>query len=95
MAARKRPWLFHAALTVVCWGVWGALIEIPEKAGFPETLGYCVWALTMIIPGVIVLLKEGRLDTTHSTVTYGMIIGLLGAAGQLLLFAALSASRSS
>ena len=89
MAARKRPWLFHAALTVVCWGVWGALIEIPEKAGFPETLGYCVWALTMIIPGVIVLLKEGRLDTTHSTVTYGMIIGLLGAAGQLLLFAAL------
>ncbi|HEY8510695.1 MAG TPA: DMT family transporter [Cyclobacteriaceae bacterium] len=86
---RSRPWLLFAMLTVFCWGIWGALIEIPEKAGFPETLGYCVWASTMIVPGVIVLTRSGRLDTSVTTATLGLIIGLLGAGGQLILFTAL------
>jgi drug/metabolite transporter (DMT)-like permease len=89
MAKQRRPWLFYASLTVACWGVWGALIEIPEKAGFPETLGYCVWALTMVIPGAIVWLRAGRLDISVPTAAHGLVIGILGAAGQLLLFAAL------
>ena len=29
-------------------GVWGAFSEIPEKKGSPATLGYSVWALTMV-----------------------------------------------
>lgn len=33
---------------VTFMGVWGALIEIPEKSGFPATLGYIVRALTMV-----------------------------------------------
>src|SRR5256885_9776784 len=28
-------WLFYAIITTVFWGIWGAFIEIPEKAGFP------------------------------------------------------------
>ena len=36
-------------------GVWGALIEVPEKNGFPATLGYVVWALTMIPAAIIAL----------------------------------------
>ena len=43
-AAPARPWLFFALVTTLAWGVWGALIELPEKAGFPATLGYSVWA---------------------------------------------------
>ena len=44
----NRTWLSYAIITTIFWGVWGALIEVPEKAGFPATLGYIVWALTMI-----------------------------------------------
>lgn len=45
-----------AIITTLFWGVWGAFIEIPEKAGFPATLGYSVWALTMI-PCALVALR--------------------------------------
>jgi len=27
-------WLTYAIITTIFWGVWGALIEIPEKNGF-------------------------------------------------------------
>src|SRR3989304_1387654 len=40
-------WFFYAVVTMLFWGVWGAFIERPEKNGFPATLGYAVWALTM------------------------------------------------
>ncbi len=55
---KKRPWLLYALITTTFWGVWGALIEIPEKAGFPATLGYSVWALTMIPPALIALKQQ-------------------------------------
>jgi hypothetical protein len=35
----KKLWLLFAFITTAFWGVWGALIETPEKAGFPATLG--------------------------------------------------------
>ena len=41
-------WLTYAVITTLFWGVWGAFIEVPEKRGFPATLGYVVWSLTMI-----------------------------------------------
>ena len=86
----KRPWLLFALITTVFWGVWGSLIEIPEKAGFPATLGYIVWALTMIpcaIVGLVVI--KWKLERDLKSILYGMIIGLLGAGGQLILFHAL------
>jgi drug/metabolite transporter (DMT)-like permease len=83
----SRSWFTFALMTTIFWGVWGALIEIPEKAGFPATLGYCVWALTMIIPSVISLRNAGwQLDTSLKAVVSGLIIGLLGAVGQIVLF---------
>lgn len=72
------------------WGVWGALIEIPEKAGFPATLGYIVWSITMIPCALIGLhLIKWKLDFDLKSVLFGLIIGLLGAGGQLCLFHAL------
>ncbi|MCX6326704.1 MAG: hypothetical protein NT144_08680 [Bacteroidia bacterium] len=44
----NRMWLIYAIITTIFWGVWGAFIEIPEKSGFPATLGYVVWSLTTI-----------------------------------------------
>jgi drug/metabolite transporter (DMT)-like permease len=85
-----RPWLIYAIITTSFWGVWGALIEIPEKAGFPATLGYSVWALTMIPPALIALgLAKWKLEYDGRAILLGSIIGFLGAGGQLILFLAL------
>jgi len=83
-------WLVYALITTLFWGVWGALIEVPEKAGFPATLGYSVWALTMI-PCALVALRVGKwhLDRDLRSVMLGSAVGFLGAGGQLLLFEAL------
>jgi len=84
---KARPWLTYALITTVFWGVWGAFVEIPEKAGFPATLGYCVWALTMIVPAFFALRNNRwKLETGRRAVFYGLLIGFLGAIGQLVLF---------
>ena len=84
---RSRSWLTYALVTTLFWGVWGALIELPEKAGFPATLGYCVWALTMIIPSYFSLRSNGwKLDTNRKAIVSGLAIGFLGAIGQIVLF---------
>jgi drug/metabolite transporter (DMT)-like permease len=73
--------------TVVLWGVWGALSGLSAEHGFPDTLVYGVWALTMIPPAAFILWLGGwRLDRTPRAVVYGLLIGLLGAGGQMLLF---------
>lgn len=85
-----RPWLLYAFVTTLFWGVWGALIEIPEKAGFPATLGYTAWALTMVPCAVVALTTvKWQLDRSTKAAALGLAAGLLGAGGQLLLFLAL------
>lgn len=87
---KVRPWLIYAIVTTAFWGIWGALIEIPEKAGFPATLGYTVWALTMIPPALIALKKIAwKLEYDKKSILLGLIIGFTGAGGQLILFQAL------
>ncbi|MBW4330671.1 DMT family transporter [Stakelama sp. CBK3Z-3] len=86
-AATGRAWLFYAITTVVLWGIWGAFSSVSPERGFPETLVYCVWALTMIPPALIVLAQaRWRLDLNPRAIFYGMAVGLLGAGGQLVLF---------
>ncbi len=86
-----RNWVVYALVTVVLWGVWGALAGLSAQHGFPDTLVYCVWALTMIPPALIVLARNGwKLDFSAGAIAYGMTIGLLGAGGQMLLFKALT-----
>lgn len=87
---KSKLWLLFAIVTTLFWGVWGALIEIPEKAGFPATLGYCVWALTMIPPALVALKLVGwKLERDRRSILLGSAVGLLGAGGQLVLFQAL------
>ena len=90
-AATPRRWLAHALVTVALWGVWGALSGISAERGFPETLVYCVWALTMVPPALFVLWRNGwKLDRSPRAIAFGMLIGLLGAGGQMVLFHALT-----
>ncbi|MFT4089353.1 MAG: DMT family transporter [Asticcacaulis sp.] len=82
-----KRWLWFAFATVALWGVWGAFAGISAARGFPETLVYCVWALTMILPAVYVLAKAGwKLDRDPMAILYGLIIGFTGAGGQMILF---------
>ncbi|MDR6624359.1 DMT family transporter [Caulobacter segnis] len=90
-AAPPRRWLSFAALTVVLWGVWGAFAGVSAQRGFPETLVYCVWALTMIAPAVIVMHREKwKLDRDPRSILHGLLIGLTGAGGQMILFYAVT-----
>lgn len=87
---KNRPWLLFALITTVSWGVWGALTEIPIKEGFPVTLGYVVWSLTMIPCAIVGLWLIGwKLEYDWKSVLQGSLIGFLGAGGQLMLFHAL------
>jgi uncharacterized membrane protein len=87
---KRKPWLLYALITTLSWGIWGAFIEIPEKNGFPATLGYCIWALTMIPCALLALYLTGwKLQFDKKSVLYGGIVGLTGAGGQLILFQAL------
>ncbi len=91
MPARSSSWVVYALVTVALWGVWGALAGLSAQHGFPDTLVYCVWALTMIPPALFVLARNGwKLDVSARAIAYGMTIGLLGAGGQMLLFKALT-----
>ena len=84
-------WLANAITTVVLWGIWGAFTGLSPEHGFPETLVYCVWAIMMIPPALIVLRQDGwRLDRTPAAIAYGMGVGLLGAGGQMVLFYAVT-----
>lgn len=86
----KQPWLAFALVTTLFWGLWGALIEIPEKAGFPPTLGYAVWSLTMIPCALFAIHRNHwKIERDLKSVFLGSSVGFLGAGGQLILFQAL------
>jgi len=86
----KRPWLLYALVTTLFWGIWGALIELPGRAGFPPTLVYIAWSLTMIPCSLVALaIINWKLDIDLKSVFLGMVIGLTGAGGQIVLFQAL------
>jgi len=86
MGIKKKNWLFFALITTVFWGVWGAFSELPEKAGFPGTLIYASWALTMIIPAIYALNSiKWKIEYDKKSIIYGLLIGFLGAGGQLAL----------
>lgn len=86
-AAGPKTWLVYAFATTILWGIWGAFTPISAERGFPDTLVYCVWSLTMIAPALYALARQDwRLDYGWQALAHGMIIGLTGAGGQMVLF---------
>src|ERR1700683_5684622 len=78
-------WLRYALLTTLMWGVWGAFTSLPSEHGFPDTLTYVVWALTMIPPAIWALRHAATgLQRDARSVMLGLAIGLLGVGGGLL-----------
>jgi uncharacterized membrane protein len=83
----KKPWLIYALITTGFWGVWGAFAEFPTRYGFPETLVYVVWTLTMIPPALYAMQRVGwRVRRDPKSMLLGASIGFTGAGGQMLLF---------
>jgi uncharacterized membrane protein len=82
-----KRWLLYAIITTLFWGVWGAFAEFPTRYGFPETLVYVVWALTMIPPAIYAMQRvRWKIATDAKSVFLGALIGFTGAGGQMLLF---------
>ena len=85
----RNGWLGFALLTMITWGVWGAFTGLPTEHGFPDTLVYVVWSLTMIPPALIALKRVGwKVKFDGRSVFLGLSAGVLGAVGQMVLFAA-------
>lgn len=84
----KSPgWLIYALATTLLWGVWGAYTHVPAEHGFPATLIYAVWALTMVPTALFALWRvRWRIARDRRSVLMGSAIGLLGAGGQMALF---------
>ena len=57
--AAEESWLIYAFATTILWGVWGAFTGLSAERGFPDTLVYCVWSLTMIPPALYALARIG------------------------------------
>ncbi len=90
MRVKIPAWFLYALTTTLTWGIWGAFIEIPENAGFPSSLGFIVWSVTMIPFAFIAMHIAGwKLERRFETIRDGLIIGMTGAGGNLLLFEAL------
>lgn len=88
---KSKSWLLYALSTMIFWGVWGAFTGFPAENGFPETLTYVVWAITMILPAVVSLkLGNWKIQKDGRSIAFGLIIGLLGAGGQMVLFYAVT-----
>lgn len=84
---QRRLGLLFAIVTTLFWGVWMAFLNRPVENGFPETMGYVAWSLTMIPPAFVALSLAGwRLETNSKSIMLGCLAGLLGAGGQLVLF---------
>jgi uncharacterized membrane protein len=83
----RRTGLMFALVTTGFWGIWVAFAGVPAQRGFPETLIYVVWALTMIPPALYALARiSWKLPRERSALVLGALIGLTGAGGQMLLF---------
>ena len=84
---KTNNWITFVIVHVAFMGVWGALVEIPEKNGFPATLGFVAWTLSMIPAAIVALVNnKWKLETDTRSIVLGSIVGLLGAIGQLVLF---------
>ncbi|PID91260.1 MAG: EamA family transporter [Bacteroidetes bacterium] len=84
---RTDSWISFVIVHVGFMGTWGALIEIPEKNGFPASLGFIAWALSMIPAALLALYLRGwKLDSDKASIIWGSLVGFLGAIGQLELF---------
>lgn len=87
VVVKPRAWIMYSVLTVCCWGGWGAVMDVPKSNGFPNELGYIMWAFSMLLPAIFALKAiNWRLDVSLKAIGFGAIIGGLGAGGQLILY---------
>ncbi len=63
---------------------------MPTGEGFPSTLSYVVWSLTMIPCALFAIgQRSWKLEVSKTAMIQGCLVGFLGAGGQLVLFEAL------
>lgn len=87
---KHKSWLWYSLIVTLFWGVWGAMSEMSVKAGIPPTIGYVIWAITLLLPAILAMrIINWKPEKDKKSILYGFITGLSGSAGQLILFQAL------
>ena len=91
--ARKRfpAWLVFSLLTIVLWGVWGALTKV-ISADIDAYMNQVLFAIG-VVPVMAIVLLSGRLSGGISRkrgIFYAFITGVLGGTGNIAFFMAFS-----
>ncbi len=91
--ARKRfpAWLVFSLLTIVLWGVWGALTKA-ISADIDAYMNQVLFAIG-VLPVMAIVLFSGRLSggvNRKRGVFYAFITGVLGGTGNIAFFKAFS-----
>ncbi len=86
-SALGRRWLSYSLVTAAAWGT-ASVFDAPfVEHPTPDTLLYVAWALLLVPLALYLLSRNGwKLQHDARAVTLGMLIGVLGACGQMALF---------
>jgi bacterial/archaeal transporter family protein len=92
-AARKRvpAWLLFSLLTIVVWGVWGALTKV-ISADIDAYTNQVLFAIG-VLPVMAIMLLSGKLSggvNRKRGIFYAFITGVLGGTGNIAFFMAFS-----
>jgi transporter family protein len=87
---RMPPWLIYSLLTVLLYGIWGALSKVVSNDMSPYM--YQVAFSVGLLPVVAVVLRSRRLSGGHDRkrgILYAFGTGVLGGTGNMALFKSL------
>ncbi len=89
-------WLAYTLVTVVLWGVWGFQSKIVVNRMSPW-MGQVLLTVGLVVPVAIVLASPRRFAGSRRGRGFGyaFLTGLLGGAGNILFFAALTKGEAS
>jgi transporter family protein len=86
-------WLLYSLLALLAWGVWGLVSKLAADRVAP-LLNQVLCTVGLLAPALVVFLSRARVHVNRMESRRGIVVGLLsglvGALGNLALFAALS-----
>ena len=88
MRALQTRWFWCCVFCVACWVPWTFLSKLGSETIPPNTMQYLFnWGSIPV--GLVFLVRQRfRLEKSAKGIAFGLLVGILSAAGQLALFAA-------
>ena len=94
LAVTKQKWFWYSILCVACWGPWALFAKLGSEEIPPKAMQF-LFTLGCIPVGFLCLVsRRFRIERSVLGISYGLLVGVLSAAGQLALFAAYRAGNN-